>query len=165
MSGEVNLNSGSIPDSMKPRLKLKVTKSGSKSKKSSNGVTVTVQPYGLPLFVTTNPEEFQEIYTRLTGEANEHLSGSLGLAVVLKSTDDGGDCFMMLLPEKSDEEVTWHECLHMTHFFMQYCGILVDSSMASSESQAYLQGHIVELVIEAVYPKPKRAPRRKPNKT
>ena len=174
-----DLVSFSTQESRTPKSKQKEVTSESNSKKDSKkkkkqkklgeyGTWVVVEPYEVPFIVMTDPDEYQELYTSLTGEPCDKVYVSAGLALAL-SHSQIGNMYLMYLPKKYDEETTWHECLHMTHIMMEAMGITVkgfdDEDGSSSETQAYLQGYMVKRIKEEVYPKKKRAPKKAPPKT
>lgn len=166
MSKAVNLSSELIRSQMTSKSEQGKGKSGSSTKKSSKslddyGFILETKPFEAPVIVMKDRVEFDELCTLLTGGVIESTAD--GLCVVV-DTDQFGYLHLMLLTEKYDAQVVWHECLHMTHFIMQYVGIDIDGERSSSELQCYLQGYLVDQIKENLYPKKKKAPRRKPKK-
>lgn len=149
------------------------TKMFQKNKTEKDGKTigdygkwVIIEPYGVPVVVITNAEEYQELHIGITGEPCDKVAISEGLTLDLHQPE-WGHLYLMYLPKRYDEETTWHESLHMTHIIMEAMGITVkgfeNDDSSSSETQAYMQGHMVKRIKEEVYPKKKRAPRKAPS--
>jgi len=65
---------------------------------------------------------------------------------------DGVPCFVMYLPPARDEEVLYHEALHMAVALMDHFGVAVNA--ANDETLAHLQSHIVRQIDRAVYKRP-----------
>ena len=163
MSKVTNPSLGLTQDSIVPRFGSKKTPSGSGSKKSSKkpktlgafGEFIIVQPFEVGILVITDRDKFSEVTMTLTGEDEEKLQYADGLSQVYDHPTLGHLC-VVLIPKKYCEVTVWHEALHMVHFIFDIVGIEVDSTGSSSELQAYTQGHIVQMINEACFPKPKR---------
>lgn len=163
MSKVTNPSSGLTQDSTVPRFDLGAMPLGLSSKRSSKkpktlgefGEFVIVQPYEIGILVITDRDQFVELNRTLTGEDEDQLEFADGLSQVYDHPSLG-HLLVMLIPKKYCEVTVWHEALHMVHFISEIVGVEVSNTHSSSEMQAYTQGHIVQMVQEACFPKPKR---------
>ena len=153
----INLNSllAQVFRTQESKQKEDTSESSSKKTLGDYGYWVTVQPYDLPIAVFKDLDEFQEFHKILTGEEYARMAYAAGLTITMES-EDLGAVFVLYLPKRWTMDVVYHEALHMTHALMQFVGQDVDGSDSSSETQAYLQEHIVRRIRDEVYPRKKR---------
>ena len=107
---------------------------------------IVIEPFGTVVHVCLSKKDLKKNF----GKDLDHWVDAEGYAAELTS-DSGNKLLLIYLPNGYNEEVLWHECLHMTHFIMKYHGIDVDESVSSSETQCYLQAHIVDQVKRKCY--------------
>lgn len=112
-------------------------------------------------------EPYEAAFTLTVGAASrdkffvdcglEPETAQLNGAVYRLTGSDGTPSFMMFLPEERDEEVLYHEALHLTTAMLDHFG--VEISHHNDEVMAHLQGYIVRLVDKAVYKRRRTKPK------
>lgn len=113
--------------------------------------TIRVEPFDASFMLVVGEPARDALFRRLKLAPEDNTA----IGAVYKFTSDGGlPLFVMHLPTERDEEVTYHEALHMAVQLMVHFG--VEISAHNDETLAHLQGHIVRQVDRAVY---KRRPR------
>lgn len=104
-----------------------------------------VQPFHQRVHVATRPAEFIAKYNRHCTESEKmHLKELHQCRGMAAHLDEGKPLFILYLPENVSCGTLFHECLHMTHFIMDYASAPI--SMESTETQAYLMESIAATV-------------------
>lgn len=111
--------------------------------------TVFVEPFGATFIVVLGEKALNKLFRQMKLPPDNDSSRG---AVYKFDADGGGQSFVMYLPEERDEEVLWHEALHMSTALMDVHG--VEISAQNDEVLAYLQSHIVREVDRRAYAKP-----------
>lgn len=113
--------------------------------------TIRVEPFDASFLLVVGEGARDALFRQMKVAQEDNTA--IG-AVYRFGTDAGVPFFVMHLPPERDEEVTYHEALHMAVLMMSHFG--VEISAHNDETLAHLQGHIVRQIDRAVY---KRRPR------
>lgn len=108
--------------------------------------TVSIEPFGASFIVVLGDKALDKLFKQMRVPSDEDPARG---AVYRFAADDGLDRLVMHLPEQRDEEVLWHEALHMATTMMDIYGIEI--SHKNDEVLAYLQGSIVRQVDRVAY--------------
>lgn len=118
--------------------------------------TVFVEPFGATFIVVLGEKALNKLFRQMKlPPDNDPARG----AVYRFTEDEGHQSLVMHLPEKRDEEVLWHEALHMSTALMDIYG--VEISHQNDEVLAYLQSHIVREIDRLAYAKAVNRTKRK----
>lgn len=118
--------------------------------------TVSVEPFGATFIVVLGEKALDKLFRQMKLPPDEDPSRG---AVYRFAGDEGLQRLIMHLPEERDEEVLWHEALHMATALMDIHG--VEISHRNDEVLAYLQSHIVRRVDRVAYARPVNRTKRK----
>jgi hypothetical protein len=107
---------------------------------------ISVEPFGAAFTLVLGDRSLSRLAKRLDTD----LEAGANRAAVYKIQADGEAAVMIMhLPEERDEELVWHEALHMATALLDIHG--VEISHSNDEVMAYLQGSIVREVDKVAY--------------
>lgn len=107
---------------------------------------LSVEPFGASFTLVLGDRSLE----RLSKKLGTDLEAGLSRAAVYRLDTDGGAAVMIMhLPEERDEELVWHEALHMATALLDIHN--VEISHQNDEVMAYLQGSIVREVDKCAY--------------
>ena len=102
-----------------------------------------VQPFHQRVHLATEVEECVTKYNKHCGQLEKmtvkELQKCRGMAIHL---DESKPLFMIYVPHDVSHGTLFHECLHMTHFIMQFSSAPI--TLESTEIQAYMMENIAE---------------------
>ena len=107
---------------------------------------ITVEPFGAKIVVARG-----ETAMARELDVRGHTPGDLPrlAGAVYTFEDPDHPPVVIYLPEERNEQVLWHEALHLTNILLE--GHKVEVSERNDEVMAYMQGYIVRLLDKAVY--------------
>lgn len=106
---------------------------------------ISVEPFGAAFTLALGNTSLG----RLAKKLRTDLDSAVRAAVYRIDADREGTHMIMYLPEQREEELIWHESLHMATALLDIHGIEI--SHKNDEVLAYLQGSIVREVDKVAY--------------
>ena len=104
---------------------------------------IVIMPYEYSVYLAYGKEELVRLMEHRGFEVENNLDAVDGLAFELTDTN-GTALSLVYLEEGGDDDILWHECLHVIHAMMH--SMTIPISHENSEVQAYHQGHLVSEV-------------------